>query len=185
MIRTACWRFFLQLVPIIRFGQTSKTVVFVYKSLLPFEKGVTAKQIAQRESLDAEEYKRVYSINSSFDIDNKFSVLLTSNFLLHPAIEVTHQETTDDGWFSQTYTVSDGWKWTDEYPHLVTGSITVNSTAFNCAYVYNTLIDKIPAEHKKISEGVYSIQTTINGSKVESTIRFTLEDKCIGVQITF
>lgn len=157
----------------------------LYNSLNPYEKGLTAKQIAQRESLEAENHKRDYIIHSLIYFDNKFNVLLTSRFLLHTTMEVTHQETKDDGWFAQTYTVSDGWKWTDEYPYRIEGTLSLNNHTLNIKDIYNTILEKIPAEHTKISDGVYSIRTKIDGSTVESKMRFTLEDNKINVLITF
>lgn len=156
---------------------TKDLAVKVYNSIAPFENGMTAKQLANRESLDANDFKWDFKINSFMSIDGKVSVLLSSTYENRLTKEVTHQETEDDGWFAHTYTVSDGWVWKDDYPSSISGTITVDDSSLSLKDIYYALVEMVPDGHNMVAEGVYTTG--------KCTTRFTLEDSYIRIDITF
>lgn len=161
----------------VEYVNTKDLAIKVFNSIAPFENGMTAKQLANRESLDANDFKWDFKINSFMSIDGKVSVLLSSTYENRLTKEVTHQETEDDGWFAHTRTVSDGWVWKDDYPSSIIGTITVDDSSLSLKDLYNALVETVPDGHNKVAEGVYSTG--------KCTTRFTLEDSCIRIDITF
>ena len=156
---------------------TKNLAIEVYNSIAPFENGLTAKQLANRESLDANDFMWEFKINSYMNIDGKLSVLLSSTYENRLTKEVTHQVTENDGWFTHTHTVSDGWVWKDDYPSSISGTITVDDSSLSLKDLYNALVETVPDGHNKISDGLYSTG--------KCTTRFTLEDSYIRIDITF
>ena len=156
---------------------TKNLAIEVYNSIAPFENGLTAKQLANRESLDANDFMWEFKINSYMNIDGKLSVLLSSTYENRLTKEVTHQVTENDGWFTHTHTVSDGWVWKDDYPSSISGTITVDDSSLSLKDIYYALVEMVPDGHNNVAEGVYSTG--------KCTTRFTLEDSCIRIDITF
>lgn len=151
------------------------------------ERGFTPKDLAIALSLSLDDYHYKSYIKSEFgvDVDNKASIEFSSHYENYVAEEQTHQEEFNDGWFTQTRTVSDGWNWSTEAPYRITGTITLGDNSINLKDFYKALLEKMTEGRSKVSDNVFTKNIQIDGSTVEC--RTTLEQNysTIDIEIVF
>lgn len=156
-----------------------------YNYISQYEQGFTPQQLAKELSLSMDDYHYQSYIGSKLDADGKMSIELSSRYESYVAEEQTHQEEFNDGWFTQTRTVSDGWNWSTEAPYRITGTITLEDSSINPKDFYKALLEKMTEGRSKVSDNVFTKNIKIDGSTVEC--RTTLEQNysTVGIEIVF
>ena len=99
----------------------------------------SASGVAKAYGLDIDDYHYRYGTSHTFNIDGKIDGEVNIWFDERMAEEKTHEESVNDGWFTTTHTVSDGWHWSDARPTRVKGTLTVSDRAINVSDLYRQL----------------------------------------------
>ncbi|MDE6003088.1 MAG: WG repeat-containing protein, partial [Prevotella sp.] len=156
-----------------------------YNYISQYEQGFTPQQLAKELSLSMDDFHYQSYIGSKLDVDGKMSIELSSRYESYVAEEQTHQEEFNDGWFTQTRTVSDGWNWSTEAPYRITGTITLEDSSINLKDFYKALLEKMTEGRSKVSDNIFTKNIKIDGSTVEC--RTTLEQNysTVGIEIVF
>ena len=157
----------------------------VYNFIVDYEQAFTPAQLAKKLSLSLDDYHYSSRIGSELDADGKATVSLTSWYDGGVTEEKTHQEEVNDGWFTTTRTVSDGWNWNTEVPSRISGTVELKESSINLKDFYKALLAKMSEGRTKVSDNVFTKNIKVNGSTVEC--RTTLEQNYsnVGVEILF
>lgn len=157
----------------------------VYKAISEYEQGLTASQLAKKQSLDIDKFHYSTRIESNQTINDKLSIDYTIWYDGYLAEEKTHEEEVNDGWFTTRHTVSDGWQWTNNSPNSIFGRLTLNDSSINIKDIQKSLLSKLSDGRKKISDGVFSKSIKIDGKTVECQTAVTLSEGVLSFNITF
>lgn len=153
--------------------------------IVDYEQAFTPAQLAKKLSLSLDDYHYSSRIGSELDVDGKATVSLTSWYDGSVAEEKTHQEEVNDGWFTTTRTVSDGWNWNTEVPSRISGTVELKESSINLKDFYKALLAKMSEGRTKVSDNVFTKNIKVNGSTIEC--RTTLEQNYsnVGIEIVF
>lgn len=156
-----------------------------YNYISQYEQGFTPQQLAKELSLSIDDYHYQSYIGSKLDADDKMSIELSSHYESYVVEEQTHQEEFNDGWFTQTRTVSDGWNWSTEAPYRITGTITLGDNSINLKDFYKALLEKMTEGRSKVSDNVFTKNIQIDGSTVECHTTLEQNYSTIDIEIVF
>ena len=149
-----------------------------------FEQKQTASKAAEEYALSIDDYHYQRYISRPINIDGK----ITGNFNLwfenNLAEEIIHQEQVNDGWFTYTRTVSDGWQWSSAIISSINGELTIDETV-SAADLYQALCRQLASGRKKIGEGIYSKNVKINGKTLECRTTLATSDNQISFEMSF
>lgn len=154
----------------------------VYNFISKGEQAYTPAQLAKEQSLSLDSYHYQRYIENNTDVDGKASVELTTWYENNVAEEQTHQEEVNDGWFTTTRTVSDGWNWSTEIPTRVYAKVTLSDNSIKLDDFYKGLVAKFAEGRTKVSDGVFTKNIKAGGSTVEC--RTTVEKNYSNIEIT-
>ncbi|MBP3842600.1 MAG: WG repeat-containing protein [Prevotella sp.] len=104
-----------------------------------FEAVESARGAAQKWNMDIDNYHYSHKAYLTINIDEKIKGQVTIWFDDNMAEEKTHQESVNDGWFTTTHTVSDGWQWTDAQPTRITGTLNITDSSISAKDLYKQL----------------------------------------------
>lgn len=139
-----------------------------------FEAVESARGAAQKWNMNIDDfhYSRVAKLTLNIDgkIDGQVSMWFEDNM----AEEKTHQESVNDGWFTTTHTVSDGWQWTNARPTRTKGTLTTSDTSISMSDLY-----------RQLGISTRTNFTMINGKKRERRTSVTESSNQITFEITF
>ena len=121
----------------------------------------------------------------SADFDGKVGATIYLRFDSYIAEEKTHQESVNDGWFTTTHTVSDGWQWTDALPARISATLTIKDDAIKATELYQSLCRKLADGRTKISDDTYSKNVTIGGKTLECRTSLKESYNNVNLEITF
>lgn len=154
----------------------------VYNFISKGEQAYTPAQLAKEQSLSLDSYHYQRYIENKVDVDGKASVELTTWYENNVAEEKTHQEEVNDGWFTTTRTVSDGWNWSTEIPTRVCAKVALSDNSIKLDDFYKGLLVKFAEGRTKVSDGVFTKNIKAGGSTVEC--RTTLEKNYSNIEVT-
>ena len=169
----------------VEYVDVSGITASVYNHISKYEAAYTPAQLAKELSLSLDNYHYQRYIESTFDVDGKAEVELTSWYSDNVAEEQTHQEEVNDGWFTSTRTVSDGWNWSTSIPYIVKGSVKLKDDNINLKDFYKALLAKVAEGRTKVSDNVFTKNIQAGGSTVECRITLEQNYNNIGVSIEF
>jgi hypothetical protein len=169
----------------VEYVDVSGITASVYNHISKYEAAYTPAQLAKEQSLSLDNYHYQRYIESTFDVDGKAEVELTSWYSDNVAEEQTHQEEVNDGWFTSTRTVSDGWNWSTSIPYIVKGSVKLMDDNINLKDFYKALLAKVAEGRTKVSDNVFTKNIQAGGSTVECRITLEQNYNNIGVSIEF
>lgn len=115
-----------------------------------FESAKPAKQELKDSNLDIDRMHYSSSIQKNLSIfddklNSSFTVLYNGNL----AEEKFHEEQVNDGWFTTTNRVSDGWQWTNVLPKSLNGSVVLNNLGISTHEFYELVLSKLAKGHEK------------------------------------
>lgn len=157
----------------------------IMEVLTQLENTQTAKDVAKKYELNMDNYRYGSSISRNLNYEDKIDGQYTINFDGRIAEEKTHQEQVNDGWFTSTRTISDGWQWTNALPRGIGGTLSIRDSAIDGKSIYHSLCQKLGSDHKKISDGVYSKNVKIAGKTLECRISLDRADNNLSYTIVF
>ena len=160
----------------------SGLITGVYNFISKGEQAYTPAQLAKEQSLSLDSYHYQRYIENNTDVDGKASVELTTWYENNVAEEQTHQEEVNDGWFTTTRTVSDGWNWSTEIPTRVYAKVTLSDNSIKLDDFCKGLVAKFAEGRTKVSDGVFTKNIKADGSTVEC--RTTVEKNYSNIEIT-
>ncbi len=73
----------------------------------------------------------------------------------------------NDGWFTYTRTVSDGWRWNNSIPNFINGTIRISDSSISRKDIYNLLVSNLANGRKKVEEGVFTKNIKAGGKTVK------------------
>ena len=154
----------------------------VYNFIIKGEQAYTPAQLAREQSLSLDSYHYQRYIENNIEVDGKANVEFTTWYENNVAEEQTHQEEVNDGWFTSTRTVSDGWKWSTENPTRVYAKVTLSDNSIKLEDFYKGLVAKFAEGRTKVSDGVFTKNIKAGGSTVEC--RTTVEKNYSNIEVT-
>ena len=157
----------------------------LFKNIEELETGKTAAQMAKELSLDLDRYHYSSYIETTSNVDDKLNLTLTTWFNENVAEEKKHEEQVNDGWFTYTRTVSDGWSWSTSVPRKVSGSISISDNSISVKDLYKQLVSKLSNGRKKVDEGVFSKNVKLGGKTVECRTSLQQSGNDIKLEILF
>lgn len=152
-----------------------------------YEQGTTAAQTAKELSLSESNYHYTSTITQKMNIDDKVSGEVRTWYEDYVVKEMTHQEKVNDGWFTETRTISDGYQWTKVRPTKILGEFRFSNMGIRIKDIFDNLCDKLgEGGRKTTSIGVFSKTVTLDGKSVEvqTTVFIDVNDN-IGLNIEF
>ena len=156
-----------------------------FKAIEDFETGKTAAQMAKELSMDIDQSHYRSYIEHQRTIDDKLIFTLTTWYNENIAEEKTHQEQVNDGWFTYTRTVSDGWSWSKSAPRKVSGTIKMSDSSVSVKDLYKQLVAKLSNGRKKVDESVFSKNIKLDGKTVECRTSLQQSGDDINLEILF
>jgi hypothetical protein len=150
-----------------------------------YESTKTASAVAKAYELSVDGYHYKSGISHTVDFDGKIGGKIDIWFESYVSEEKTHTESVNDGWFTMTHTVSDGWQWTDALPTRISGMLRIQDDAINAADIYKLLCRKLADGRKKIDENVYSKNVKIGGKTLECRTTLTEGTGNVYLEMTF
>ena len=146
----------------------------VVKAIEDLEQPLTAAQLAKKHDLSVNDYHYRSSAVLSVTVNSdQLSGNCTRRYDRSLAEERTHTEKVDDGWFTTTRTVSDGWHWSAAVPQYTTASLTLeNAPGVEMALLRKAVEEKLKHNHK-YEDGNYS--RNVNFGKQGMMVQTSLE----------
>lgn len=150
-----------------------------------FEAIQSASGVAKAYGLSIDNYHYSYRANLTSAIGDKIEGKVDISFDDHMAEVKTHQESVNDGWFTTTQTVIDGWQWTNARPTSVKGTLTIKDDAIAVGDLYKSLCSELSKGRKDVGGGKFSKNVKIGGKPTECQTSLTEGYKQISFDITF
>lgn len=133
-----------------------------------YELCTTAAETAEEFSLSESDFRYASIITQTMNMDDKVSGEVKIWYEDYVVQEVTHQEEVNDGWFTETRTISDGYQWTQVRPTKVSGEFRFSNIGIEMKDIFDNLCDKLgEGGRKATSIGTFSKTITLNGKSVE------------------
>ena len=155
------------------------------KTIEEFEKPMSAKKIAQDNSLSVDDYHYKSNLGNRIVVDEKAFFDITIYFDGQITEETFHQEEVNDGWFTYNRTVSDGWQWTDNIPRKTLGTLSFKDLGIGTEVIFNELCRRLASNHKKISDCVYSKNIKVENMTLECRTKLEKDEDTINLEIQF
>lgn len=146
----------------------------IKKDIEDFEAMESARGAAQKWNLNIDDFHYSHMATFRLTIDDKIDGRVSFWFDDYMAEEKTHQESVNDGWFTTTHTVSDGWQWTNAEPTRITGTLDITDRAISAKDLY-----------KQLGITTRSNIVTKNGKKRECRTSVQEGSNSISFEITF
>lgn len=133
-----------------------------------YELYTTAAETAEEFSLSESNFRYASIITQTWNIDDKVSGEARTWYEDYVVQEVTHQEEVNDGWFTETRTISDGYQWTQVRPTKTSGVFRFSNIGIEMKDIFDNLCDKLGKGGRKMTTvGMFSKTVTLNGESVE------------------
>ena len=132
-----------------------------------YEQPKTAAETAKENELDIEEYKYNYHLEGTTDFKGQVSAEFKLWYPERMAEEKTHVVTEDDGWFTQSRTVSDGYAWKDILPTSAYIAITNTPKGISMEDFYKRICTKLREERTEEGDGIYNRSVTVGGRQIQ------------------
>ena len=162
-----------------------KLINSIVEDIAEYETPSVARKSVEGKGLSPEEcrYDRGYETNITYGGNAK----LSANHWFDDRIskEKTHTVEENDGWFTTTRTVSDGWEWTDAQPTHVEGRLSILDPSLKVEDLFCKLCKKMSEGRFVISEGVYSQKVNLGNKTLTCKTTLAQVEDYIDIDITF
>lgn len=137
------------------------------KCIEKYEVAETAAQMAKKYNWDIEQAHHAVYCTMNHRIGTQVNAELKVYFDGNVAEEKFHEEKVNDGWFTTTNMVSDGWQWTNAVPNGIDGDIVPSGLGVSTHDFFEQVLGKLEKGREKQPDGTFKKRVKSGGYVID------------------
>lgn len=137
------------------------------KCIEEYESAETAEQMAKKNNWDIEQAHHAVYCTMNHRIGTQVNAELKVYFDGNVAEEKFHEEKVNDGWFTTTNMVSDGWQWTNVVPNGIDGDIVPSGLGVSTHDFFEQVLGKLEKGREKQPDGTFKKRVKSGGYVID------------------